>query len=186
MEPVKSGDGEHNSSEDDEEEEDEDEDEDEEPSADSEGHDASQTNLVDAIIPEVTAAPSDDAQVSHQPRSPTSPFDRSQIPSPSASSIERRLSAIALSPTLEKVNFQLEGSHQATTADVDLDEDSEDEDKANAEDEVKERVAMQVSKERARQQRKYHSKKGAGKIGRPKGSKAKQDTRVKLNETDGW
>lgn len=48
------------------------------------------------------------------------------------------------------------------------------------------RAATQASKAHARQQRKYHSKRGAQRIGRPKGSKAKQDTRVKLDRGGMW
>lgn len=51
----------------------------------------------------------------------------------------------------------------------------------------KERVANEVAKQRARQQRKYHSKRGAQRIGgRQKGSKAKMDTRVKRDKSGVW
>lgn len=53
--------------------------------------------------------------------------------------------------------------------------------------ELKERAAAEASKLRARQQRKYHSKRGAQKVGgRHKGSKAKQDTRVKPDRGGFW
>ncbi|KZT30451.1 hypothetical protein NEOLEDRAFT_1054260 [Neolentinus lepideus HHB14362 ss-1] len=48
---------------------------------------------------------------------------------------------------------------------------------------VREVVSSQINKKHARQQKKFHSKKGAG---RPKGSKAKQDTRVKVDMSSGW
>ena len=52
---------------------------------------------------------------------------------------------------------------------------------------IKERVASEVSKQRAQQQRKYHSKRGAQKVGgRQKGSKAKMDTRVKPDRSGFW
>ncbi|OCH95790.1 RIO1-domain-containing protein [Obba rivulosa] len=51
--------------------------------------------------------------------------------------------------------------------------------------EISERVLSEVTKNRQRQQRKYHSKKGAQLGGRPKGSKAKQDARLKV-DTGGW
>lgn len=52
---------------------------------------------------------------------------------------------------------------------------------------IKERAADEASKHRARQQRKYHSKRGAQRVGgRQKGSKAKQDTRVKLDRGGMW
>lgn len=56
----------------------------------------------------------------------------------------------------------------------------------DTQDAVKGRVASALSKERARQQRKYHSKKSIRNAGRPKGSKAKQDTRVKLDNSSVW
>ncbi|KAI0067723.1 RIO1-domain-containing protein [Artomyces pyxidatus] len=53
-------------------------------------------------------------------------------------------------------------------------------------DVIRERAAGEVAKEHARQQRKYHSKRGAQRVGRAKGSKAKQDTRVKLDKGGMW
>ncbi|KAF9242874.1 RIO1 family-domain-containing protein [Melanogaster broomeanus] len=50
---------------------------------------------------------------------------------------------------------------------------------------VRERVATDLAK-RARQQKKYHSKRGAQRVGRPHGSKAKQDKRVKLDRGGFW
>ena len=52
---------------------------------------------------------------------------------------------------------------------------------------MRERAAAEASRVRARQQRKYHSKRGAQKVGeRHKGSKAKQDTRVKPDRGGFW
>ena len=51
---------------------------------------------------------------------------------------------------------------------------------------VKDIVTSDLTKERARQQRKYHSKRGTRHAGRPQGSKAKQDTRVKLDRGGIW
>ena len=54
-------------------------------------------------------------------------------------------------------------------------------------DDVQARAAAEASKQRARQHRKYHSKRGAQKVGgRHKGSKAKQDTRVKPDRGGFW
>ncbi|KAI6031775.1 RIO1 family-domain-containing protein [Pisolithus microcarpus] len=50
---------------------------------------------------------------------------------------------------------------------------------------VRERVATDLAR-RARQQRKYHSKRGALRVGRPHGSKGKQDRRVKLDRDGLW
>ncbi|GLB36214.1 putative rio2, N-terminal [Lyophyllum shimeji] len=51
---------------------------------------------------------------------------------------------------------------------------------------IKDIVAGDLSKARTSQQRKYHSKRGARRAGRPQGSKAKQDTRVKLDRSGVW
>ncbi|KAI0274644.1 RIO1 family-domain-containing protein [Gloeopeniophorella convolvens] len=53
-------------------------------------------------------------------------------------------------------------------------------------DEIKDKAAIEAYKERARQKQKYHSKRGAQRIGRAKGSKAKQDTRVKPDKSGLW
>ncbi|KAK7064166.1 Serine/threonine-protein kinase rio2 [Favolaschia claudopus] len=51
---------------------------------------------------------------------------------------------------------------------------------------VKERVAAEVSKTRAQQLRKFHSKRNTRRAGRSQGSKAKQDNRVKLDKSGVW
>ncbi|KAF9489667.1 hypothetical protein BDN71DRAFT_1356272, partial [Pleurotus eryngii] len=51
---------------------------------------------------------------------------------------------------------------------------------------VKSIVSSDLSKTRARQQRLHHSKRSVRQAGRPQGSKAKQDTRVKLDTKGGW
>jgi len=51
---------------------------------------------------------------------------------------------------------------------------------------IKDIVSSDLTKQRARQQQKYHSKRGAQRIGRPKGSKAKQDNRVKVDKSGFW
>lgn len=51
---------------------------------------------------------------------------------------------------------------------------------------IQERVASEVVRQRARQAGKYHAKRGARKAGRPKGSKAKQDTRVRMDRSGVW
>lgn len=50
---------------------------------------------------------------------------------------------------------------------------------------VRERVAADLAK-RQRQQKKYHTKRGAQRVGRPQGSKAKLDQRVKLDRGGIW
>ena len=51
---------------------------------------------------------------------------------------------------------------------------------------IKDIVSSDLTKQRARQREKYHSKRGAHRIGRPKGSKAKQDNRVKVDKSGVW
>lgn len=51
---------------------------------------------------------------------------------------------------------------------------------------VRNRVAADIGRRQARQTSKYHSKRGVKKIGRPKGSKAKQDLRVKMDRNGVW
>lgn len=52
-------------------------------------------------------------------------------------------------------------------------------------DGIKDIVSSDLTKERTRQ-RKYHSKRSARHAGRPRGSKAKLDTRVKLDRGGMW
>jgi RIO kinase 2 len=52
--------------------------------------------------------------------------------------------------------------------------------------EIKNKVTSDLSKSMAKQQRKYHSKRAVRKAGRPQGSKAKQDTRVKADHNGVW
>ncbi|KAF8585519.1 hypothetical protein K439DRAFT_1632518 [Ramaria rubella] len=55
----------------------------------------------------------------------------------------------------------------------------------NSED-VRNRVVNDLAKQRARQQSKHNSKRNIQRVGRPKGSKAKQDTRVKMDKNGVW
>ncbi|KAI1793909.1 RIO1-domain-containing protein [Ganoderma leucocontextum] len=52
---------------------------------------------------------------------------------------------------------------------------------------ISDKIQTEVAKRRAGQQRKYHSKKGAqSKGGRPRGSKRKQDTKIKVDSGGFW
>jgi RIO kinase 2 len=51
---------------------------------------------------------------------------------------------------------------------------------------IKDIVSSDLTKQRARQRQKYHSKRGAQRVGRPKGSKAKQDNRIKVDRSGVW
>ena len=56
--------------------------------------------------------------------------------------------------------------------------------KARQETDVKELVSSELSKQRTRQEKRYHSKNSIGKPGRNKGSKMKSDKKIRVN--DGW
>jgi len=51
---------------------------------------------------------------------------------------------------------------------------------------IKSKVASDISKQRAQQKRKYHSKRSTRNAGRSQGSKAKQDTRVRMADHGGF
>ena len=53
-------------------------------------------------------------------------------------------------------------------------------------DAIRERITSDISRHHARQTSKYHSKRSTRRVGRPKGSKAKQDTRVKIDRSGVW
>lgn len=52
---------------------------------------------------------------------------------------------------------------------------------------MRERAVAEVAREHSRQQKKYHTKKGAQRLGgRQKGNKGRMDTRVKLDRGGMW
>lgn len=51
---------------------------------------------------------------------------------------------------------------------------------------IRNKIVTDLSRQRARQQSKYNSKNSTQRAGRPKGSKAKQDSRVKLDKGGLW
>ena len=57
---------------------------------------------------------------------------------------------------------------------------------ASNEKQVRNKAAIDALKGRAREKQKYHSRRGAERIGRPKGSKAKQDNRVQVDRSGLW
>jgi RIO kinase 2 len=57
---------------------------------------------------------------------------------------------------------------------------------ASKEKEIRKKAAVDAFKGRAREKQKYHSRRGAERTGRPKGSKAKQDNRVKVDRSGLW
>ncbi|KAI0734552.1 RIO1-domain-containing protein [Fomitopsis betulina] len=87
--------------------------------------------------------------------------------SASSSSLPDRVAALSLSPS-EHTHSHTKHHDGGTDA------------------EFKDKVHSEVARQRVREVRKYHSKKGAQRIGRPKGSKAKQDTRVTVDGGGFW
>lgn len=57
---------------------------------------------------------------------------------------------------------------------------------ASKEKQMRDKAAIDALKGRAREKQKYHSRRGAERIGRPKGSKAKQDNRVQVDKSGLW
>jgi RIO kinase 2 len=51
---------------------------------------------------------------------------------------------------------------------------------------LRDKAAIDAYKQRAREKQKHHSRRGADRIGRAKGSKAKQDNRIKLDKGGLW
>lgn len=51
---------------------------------------------------------------------------------------------------------------------------------------IKDKVTSDLSKARSHQQRKYHSKRSTRQAGRPQGSKAKQDKKIKVDRSGIW
>ncbi|KAF9569639.1 RIO1-domain-containing protein [Agrocybe pediades] len=64
--------------------------------------------------------------------------------------------------------------------------DSEEEDEVDGRVDIKSKVAADITKQRAQQKRKYHSKRSTRNAGRSQGSKAKQDTRVRMADHGGF
>jgi RIO kinase 2 len=56
----------------------------------------------------------------------------------------------------------------------------------NGSKEMRDKAAIDAYKRRAREKQKHHSRRGTERIGRAKGSKAKQDNRVKLDKDGLW
>lgn len=122
------------------------------------------------------AAADSDNDGASEPHSTSS--RRSRAPSPTDSLVEHTAS-MQLSTPVPDGNVPSEGDAKKV-------EESEDEDgPASTSNGVKDRVASDLTKQRSRQSR-YHTKRSTRKIGRPKGSKAKQDTRVKLDNSGFW
>jgi RIO kinase 2 len=80
---------------------------------------------------------------------------------------------------------QLSPTNGSRNDEEEAEEEEANEEEEDAEEDLKTRVTSEIMKTRARQQRKYHSKKSVNRAGRAKGSKAKQDDRFKI-DGGGW
>ncbi|KAH9082073.1 RIO1-domain-containing protein [Lactarius deliciosus] len=90
--------------------------------------------------------------------------------------------AAAADSALESESSEAEGPPRSASASPSrqvADKDQENSFSAKRK-EIRDKAAIDAYKERARQKQKYHSRRGAERIGRAKGSKSKQDNRVKL------
>ncbi|KAH8998976.1 RIO1-domain-containing protein [Lactarius hatsudake] len=91
--------------------------------------------------------------------------------------------AAAADSALESESSEAEGPPRSASASPSrqvADKDQENSFSAKKRKEIRDKAAIDAYKERARQKQKYHSRRGAERIGRAKGSKSKQDNRVKL------
>ena len=121
------------------------------------------------------------------------PIRRSLAPSPT-DSLAARAAAITLNPEEEEAALTPDGAGASPSDGNDDDDGAEvtqPEKPVGALHgrtdtiSIKERVASDIVRHNARQS-KYHSKRTSRKIGRPRGSKAKQDTRIKLGRGTDW
>ncbi|KAI9445193.1 RIO1-domain-containing protein [Lactarius indigo] len=95
--------------------------------------------------------------------------------------------AAAADSDLESESSEAEGPPRSASASPSrqvADKDQENSLSAKKRKEIRDKAAIDAYKERARQKQKYHSRRGAERIGRAKGSKSKQDNRVKLCQWD--
>lgn len=142
-----------------------------------EGEDSSEEGSEDGSDEGSEHAPADLAgDTTQQPSSISS--RRSRAPSPTESLVEHTacLKLTTPIPTSNNISQESEDSEG---------ESEDDEAPTPRRDNLKDRVASDITRHQARQA-KYHSKRGARKVGRPKGSKAKQDTRVKQDTSGFW
>ncbi|KII93580.1 hypothetical protein PLICRDRAFT_171314 [Plicaturopsis crispa FD-325 SS-3] len=154
--------------------EDRDEDEDEEVRGEQEGE-----ILLDQDTKMDTAPPLDadpQASTSQLPTNlPTSPPPSIPTPaSPISSTSSTRLRNLSRSPPASRSPSP--DSLEKMTAALSLRDNNH----------LRDTVSSDIARSRAREQRKHHSKRGARRVGRPMGSKAKQDTRVKVDSSGMW
>ncbi|KAH9029215.1 RIO1-domain-containing protein [Lactarius hengduanensis] len=88
--------------------------------------------------------------------------------------------AAAADSALESESSEAEGPPRSASASPSRQVAEENSFSAKKRKEIRDKAAIDAYKERARQKQKYHSRRGAERIGRAKGSKSKQDNRVKV------
>ncbi|KAL5495171.1 RIO2 [Sanghuangporus weigelae] len=118
------------------------------------------------------------------------PMRRSLAPSPTDSLVARTAS-LSLSTGEADSTYEASaddyngGANAEGTQSAAIPENSVGSLHSRTDNSIKERVASDIVRHHARQG-KYHSKRNSRKIGRPRGSKAKQDTRIKLGRNADW
>lgn len=140
-------------------------------------------DLENALLqPEAGASNTTDAQTISIPMQPTSNTDLS-VPCDDPSTL--KFDDLEISDLSDK---ELSRSPPQSRRKLSFGEDRPEEDEEEAtkqKGDIKSIVAADMTKRRAQQQRKYHSKRSVRSAGRSQGSKAKQDKRVKLSDHKG-
>ena len=118
-----------------------------------------------------------------------SPRQRSRAPSPTDSLIEHTSKLQLQSPTKESYrpdDLGREGESDVDDGQSEEGEEAEGVSPKLSRNDIKERISSDIARQRIRQTNKYHSKRSTRRVGRPKGSKAKQDTRIKADRGGVW
>ncbi|KAL5534148.1 hypothetical protein ACEPAG_609 [Sanghuangporus baumii] len=135
-------------------------------------------NEEDDDSPSASSHPGSDSETDPEP------MRRSLAPSPTDSLVARAAS-LSLNPGEADSTYEASADHSNANANAEgtqsaaIPENSVGSLHSRTDNSIKERVASDIVRHNARQG-KYHSKRNSRKIGRPRGSKAKQDTRIKL------
>ncbi|KAJ2931173.1 hypothetical protein H1R20_g5947, partial [Candolleomyces eurysporus] len=169
MEAVREEGGDNDSGEEDEEEVDEEEDEDEEVDDQQEEVEVNQHNETDSTRGRpLSLSPSSTPRASHGQLHPLESGNTDPI-----AEVEEQLSELVI---LDEPNRSLSRSPPNSRP------SSPSRSESGSEDDVKTKVQHDLSKRRAQQQRKYHSKRSIRNAGRPQGSKARQDKKIRRDQ----
>ncbi|RXW19864.1 hypothetical protein EST38_g5967 [Candolleomyces aberdarensis] len=168
MEAVREGEGDNDSGEEDEEEVEEEEEE-EEVANQQEEVEANQHNEADSTGGRpLSLSPSSTPRASHSQLNPLESGNADPI-----AEVEEQLAELVI---LDEPNRSLSRSPPNSRP------SSPSRSEPDSENDVKTKVQHDLSKRRAQQQRKYHSKRSIRNAGRPQGSKAKQDKKIRRDQ----